>query len=44
MTTFMIIILGLSFLSTFVMMSMDRKSVKELTKLKRQIKKEKSNE
>jgi hypothetical protein len=37
----MIVILGLSFLSTFVMMSMDRKSVKELTKLKRQIKKEK---
>lgn len=39
MVTFMIVLLTISFLSTFVMMSMDRKSMQELTKLKRQIKK-----
>lgn len=38
MTTFMIILLTISFLFTFIMLGVERKSMRELTQLKKKMK------
>ena len=44
MAIFLVTLLVVSFITTFIMMGIERKSMKDLMKLKHQIRKENSNE